>query len=170
MSAAKDEAENGQLDSESEEEDKREEDLVEHETNQAEEDDVPTRRLRQLNGDEKSKSTAVNNNSLGHSGEQIAELGSNEYGSIQATRPGLGRPSSADGSLSTPDDTPSIQVRALRVFPLSAFFLTTSGFNSVISTSQRSPSIKLWSESDSLFGAFRSPFPGARLSFSPRLP
>lgn len=122
MSAAKDEAENGQLDSGSDEEDKREEGLVEDEADQAEENDVPTGRLGQLNGDEKSKSTAVNNNSLRHNGEEMAELGSEEQGLIQATRPDLGRPSSADGSLSIPDDTPSIQVRALRVFSLSSFF------------------------------------------------
>ena len=118
MSAAKDEAENGQLDSGSDEEDKREEDFVEDEADQAEENDVQIRGLGHLNGDEKSESTAVNNNSLRHNGEQMAEFGSEEQGSIQATRPKLGRPSSADGSLSTPDDTPSIQVRTLRVSPL----------------------------------------------------
>lgn len=122
MSAAKDEAENGQLDSGSEEEDQREEDLVEDEADQAEENDVQIRGLGQLNGDEKSKRTAVNDNSLQRNGEQMAELGSEEQGAIQATRPELGRPSSADGSLSTPDDTPSIQVRALRVFPLRSYF------------------------------------------------
>ena len=122
MSAAKQEAENGQLDSGSGEEDKKEEDLVEDKADQAEENDVQTRGLGQLNGVEKSKSTAVNNNSLRRNGEQMAELESEEQGSIQATRPELGRPSSADGSLSTPDDTPSIQVRALRVSPLCSYF------------------------------------------------
>ena len=118
MSAAKDEAENGQLDSRSEEEDKREGDLVEDEADQAEENDVQTRGLGHLNGDEKSKITAVNSNNLRHNGEQMADFENEEQGSIQATRPEFGRPSSADGSLSTPDDTPSIQVRVLRVFPL----------------------------------------------------
>ena len=121
MSAAKDEAENGQLDSGSEEEDKREGDLVEDEADQAAENDVQTRGLGHLNGDEESKIAAVNSNSLRHNGEQMAEFGNEEQGSIQATRPELGRPSSADGSLSTPDDTPSIQVRALRLFPLCSY-------------------------------------------------
>ena len=168
MSAAKDEAENGQLDSETEEEDKREADLVEHETDQAEEDHVPTRRLGQLNGDEKSKSTTVNSNRLRHNGEQIGEVGSEEQGSMQATRPELGGPSSADGSLSIPDDTPSVQVRVLRVFALSSF-LTALGLNSVVSSTQGHPSIKLWRKSDSLFKTVRSSFPGARVSFSSRL-
>ena len=122
MSAAKDEAEDGQFDSGSDGDDKREEDLGEDEGDQAEGNDVPTRRLGQLNGDEKSKSTAVNNNSIRHNGEEMADLGSEEQGLIQATRPDLGRPSSADGSLSIPDDTPSIQVRALRVFSLGGLF------------------------------------------------
>ena len=121
MSAAKDEAENGQLDSGSEEEDKREGDLVEDEADQAAENDVQTRGLGHLNGDEESKIAAVNSNSLRHNGEQMAEFGNEEQDSIQATRPELGRPSSADGSLSTPDDTPSIQVRVLRLFPLCSY-------------------------------------------------
>lgn len=120
MSAAKDEAEKGQLDFESEEGDTRENDLEEDENDQAEEDDVPTPRLGQLNGDEESESTAVTNNSLRRNGEQMGELGSEIQGSLLATRPELGRPSSADGSLSIPDDTPSVQVRALRVFERSS--------------------------------------------------
>ena len=115
MSAAKDEAENGQLHFESEEGDTGERDLEENENDQAEEEEVPTPRLGQLNGDGESESTAVNNNSLRHNGEQMDELASEVQGSIQATRPELGRPSSADGSLSIPDDTPSVQVRALRI-------------------------------------------------------
>lgn len=121
MSAAKDEAENGRLDFESEEGDAGEKDLEEGENDQAEEDDVPPPRLGQLNGDDESESTAVNNNSLRHNGEHMEELASDQQGSIQATRPELGRPSSADGSLSIPDDTPSVQVRVLRVFALAIF-------------------------------------------------
>ncbi len=116
MSAAKDEADNGPLDFESEEGDTGEKDLEEDGSDQVEEDDVPTPRLGQFNGDEESESTAVNNNSLRHNGERIAESANKVQDSIQATRPELGRPSSADGSLSIPDDTPSVQVRALRVF------------------------------------------------------
>ena len=51
----------------------------------------------------------------------MEESASDEQGSIQATCPELGRPSSADGSLSIPDDTPSVQVRVLRVFALAIF-------------------------------------------------
>ena len=114
MSAAKDEAENGQLDLESEEGDTREKKLEEDENHQAEEDDVPTSRLDQLNGDEESESTAVNDDKLQYNGEQVGSSAGGVQGSMQATRPELGRPSSADGSLSIPDDTPSVQVRSLR--------------------------------------------------------
>ena len=119
MSAVKDEAENGQLDFESEEGYTAKQGLEEDEDEQADEDDAPTPSLGQVNGDEEGKSTSVNNNSLRHNGEQMEKLASEVQGSIQATRPELGRPSSADGSLSIPDDTPSVQVRALRVFTLS---------------------------------------------------
>ncbi len=119
MSAAKDEAENGQLDFESEEGDTGQKDLEEDENQQVEEDDVPPPRLGQLNGDDESESTVVNNTNLRHNGEHMEELASDEQGSIQATRPALGRPSSADGSLSIPDDTPSVQVWLLRVLALS---------------------------------------------------
>ena len=120
MSAAKDEAENGQPHFESEDGGTEERDLEEDENDQAEERDVPTPRLGQLNGDEESESTAVSDNSLRHNGEQVGESAGKVQGSTQATRPELGRPSSADGSLSIPDDTPSVQVRALRVFALSS--------------------------------------------------
>ena len=121
MSAAKDEAENGQLDFESEEGDTGEKDLEEDENHQAEEDDILPLRSRQPNGDEESETTAANDNSLRHNGEKRGESAGGVHGSMQATRPGLGRPSSADGSLSIPDDTPSVQVRALPIFTLSAF-------------------------------------------------
>ena len=121
MSAAKDEAENGQLDFESEEGDTKGRAEEEDGNDQAEEDDVPNPRLGQMNGDDESESTAVNSNNLQHDGEQVRKSASEVRGSIQATRPELGRPSSADGSLSIPDDTPSVQVRALRVFALSFF-------------------------------------------------
>ena len=83
MSAAKDEAENGPLDFESEEGDTGEKDLEKDEDDQAEEDDVPTPRLRQLNGDEESESTAVNNNSLRQNGERMAEVANEVQGSLQ---------------------------------------------------------------------------------------
>ena len=121
MSAAKDEAENGRLDFESEDGDAGEKDLEEGENDQAEEDDVPPQRSGQLNGDEESENTAVNDNSLRHNGEKEGASARETQGSIQATRPELGRPSSADGSLSIPDDTPSIQVRVLRTFALGSF-------------------------------------------------
>ena len=122
MSAAKDEAKNGQLDFESEEGDTGEKDLEEDENRQAEEDDILPLTSRQLNGDEESENTAASDNSFRHNGEKRGELAGEMQGSMQATRPGLGRPSSADGSLSIPDDTPSVQVRALAIFTLSAFF------------------------------------------------
>lgn len=121
MSAAKDEAENGQLDFESEEGDTRGKFLEEDENHQAEDDDVSPPRLDQLNGDEESDSTAVNDDKLRYNGQQVGGSAGRVQGSMQATRPELGRPSSADGSLSIPDDTPSVQVRALRDFALGSF-------------------------------------------------
>ena len=121
MSAAKDEAENGQLDFESEEGDTGEENLEEDENHQAEEDDVPPLRSRQLNGDEEGENTIANDTGLRYNGEKGGKSASEVQGSMQATRLELGRPSSADGSLSIPDDTPSVQVRALPMFTLCSF-------------------------------------------------
>ena len=121
MSAAKDEAENGQLNFESEEGDTGEKDLEEDENHQAEEDDLPPVRLRQLNGDEESGNTAANDKSPRHNGGKWGVPAGEVQGSVQATRPELGRPSSADGSLSIPDDTPSVQVRAPPIFTLGPF-------------------------------------------------
>lgn len=114
MSAAKDEAENGPLDVDSEEGDTGEKPLVEDESDQVQEEDIPTPRLGRINGiEEEDDSIATSLEGFRGNGGQTQDFGSEDSASIQATRPDLGRPSSADGSVSIPDDTPSVQVRLL---------------------------------------------------------
>lgn len=56
--------------------------------------------------------------------------------SSSASSPALGRPSSADGSLSIPDDTPSIQVATFAHLP--SISLIEVGFQSIFSKQTRS--------------------------------
>lgn len=60
-----------------------------------------------------------------------------------ASSPALGRPSSADGSLSIPDDTPSIQVATIPY--LSNISLIQVGFQSIFSKQTR-PFVLIWSK------------------------
>ena len=114
MSAVKDEAENGPLDVDSEEGDTGEKPLVEDENDQVQEDDIHTPRLGQPNGiEEEDDSIATSLEGFRGNGGQTQDFGSEDSASIQAIRPDPGRLSSADGSVSIPDDTPSAQVRLL---------------------------------------------------------
>lgn len=60
-----------------------------------------------------------------------------------ASSPALGRPSSADGSFSIPDDTPSIQVATIPY--LSNLSLIQVGFQSIFSKQTR-PFVLIWSK------------------------
>jgi len=109
MSAAKDGAKNGRQDLSSEDESAEEKPLKIAESDEAQEDDLPTPRLGKANGfGEEHDSLAVQKNSFRSNKKQTQELGGEDSGSIQASRQDPGRPSSADGSISIPDDTPSV--------------------------------------------------------------
>jgi hypothetical protein len=108
MSAAKDEAENGRLDLSSEDESVEEKPVKIDESAEAKEDDLPTPRLGKPNGIRgEDDSLTIQKTSFRSSEKQAEELGSEILGSRQASRQELERPSSADGSISIPDDTPS---------------------------------------------------------------
>jgi hypothetical protein len=111
MSTVKDEADDGPLDVHGEEGGAGEEALVEDESDQAQEDSFPTLNSGQSNGiEEEDDSIAASFEGFRGNGRQAQDSGSEDSVHIQATRPDLGRPSSADGSVSIPDDTPSVQV------------------------------------------------------------
>jgi len=87
-------------------------------------------------------------------GSQILETrGEESENSDLPSHRALERPSSADGSLSIPDDTPSIQVHP-RHQTLYITLLTSLGFFSVLSKSKRT-SIELWPKSYALFAPIR---------------
>ena len=109
MSAAKDEAENGP-DLSSDDEAEEEKNLHDDEFNLSEEDEALPSKPKRLNGvkdeDARSRNTRTPREStkerVNLKGEQIHLEGTS--GSEKK------RPSSADGSFSIPDDTPSLQV------------------------------------------------------------
>ena len=110
MSTVKDEADDGPLDVHGEG-GAGEKPLVEDESDQAQEDGFPTLNPGQSNGiEEEDDSIAAGLEGFRGNGRQAQDSGSEKSVQIQATRPDLGRPSSADGSVSIPDDTPSVQV------------------------------------------------------------
>ena len=89
MSAAKDEADDGPLELNNEGNSGGEKTLRDDENGQAQEEKPLTATLSEPNGVEEGE----------------------DFGSLQASSPVPERPSSADESLSIPDDTPSLQVR-----------------------------------------------------------
>ena len=92
MSAAKDEADDGPLDLNKEGNNGGEKTLRDDENGQAQEEKPLTAKLSEPNGYEEEE----------------------DFGSLQASSPVPEKPSSADESLSIPDDTPSLQVRLRR--------------------------------------------------------
>ena len=165
MSAAKDEAGNGQSGLESEEEDTGEKPLVEDESDLAQEDELPIPRLGQPNGAEEEDSLALDLDGFRDDRGRVQGFESPDSGSIQAPGPGPGRPSSADGSLSIPDDTPSVQVRASSCV-YSCPTLIASGLNSIIFTKKKRPSPQLWTQSNAVATTVRSSISSTRLAFS----
>jgi hypothetical protein len=110
MSTAKDEAEIGRIQPQVEEEsgyDTREEDAQDESPSKSP-GSVPVGFAEQ-DGDEHN----ISDGSFGSSGPNSHGWNLIKDRNIESS-PGWGRPSSADGSLSTPDDTPSIQVRGSR--------------------------------------------------------
>ena len=104
MSAAKDEAEHGPLELSNEHNVKGEKTSQDDESEQTQEEELLTPKLSNPNGFEEDDSLASNK-----------EVESEDFGPLQTSNPNLERPSSADESLSIPDDTPSLQVRPMQV-------------------------------------------------------
>lgn len=106
MSAAKGEAEDGpDLSSDENSEERRS--LGVEEDEKVEEGETPIARLRKANGIREEDHT------IGDPGKIAADTQSLESGGsslVGTSHPEHGRPSSADGSISIPDDTPSLQV------------------------------------------------------------
>ena len=109
MSAAIDEAEDGpDLNSD---DDAGEEKVSEVEgSDQSQEDETPTPRRGSANGDREQGLVNVDYEDSQGVTEELQGLKSEESSLVRISCPENGRPSSADGSLSIPDDTPSLQV------------------------------------------------------------
>lgn len=100
----------------------------------------PVRTLERSDEEEDKSLIASNKNYRSYEGHDLYV----QADSSLASSPALGRPSSADDSLSIPDDTPSIQVATIppRLPNLS---LIEVGFQSIFSK-QKSPFVLIWSE------------------------
>ena len=105
MSAATDEAEDGPLEFNDAANGVTEETSQYDEDEQTREEELHTPKLSRQNRVEEEDDSLASNN----------DVESEEFGSLQASSPVPERPSSADGSLSIPDDSPSLQVSSLRV-------------------------------------------------------
>ena len=105
MSVATDEAEDGPLEFNRTHKRITEDTSHYDEHDQTQEEGLHTPKLSgQSRVDEEDNSLASNN-----------DVESEEFGPLQTSSPVPERPSSADGSLSIPDDSPSLQVRPMRV-------------------------------------------------------
>ncbi|KAL9127796.1 MAG: hypothetical protein Q9175_007664, partial [Cornicularia normoerica] len=99
MSAAKDEAEDGPLDSNNAGNRDGEKTLQDAENEQTQEEELLTPKLSKPNGFEEEDDNLISND----------KAESENFGPLQTSSPVPERPSSADESLSIPDDTPSLQ-------------------------------------------------------------
>lgn len=109
MSAAQDEADDGP--DLSSDEDLPVENSLKHKQNELSlGNELSTPKLAKSNGVRDDDSLAVDNDHTYGFSRGAQEVESEESGSLRAFHLGPGRPSSADGSLSIPDDTPSAQV------------------------------------------------------------
>lgn len=99
MSAAKDEAEDGPLELTDDDHSTREETPQDNENEQTQEEELLTPKSSKPNGFEEEDDSLASNN----------ELDREDFGPLQTSSPVPERPSSADESLSIPDDTPSLQ-------------------------------------------------------------
>ena len=105
MSAAKDEAEDGPVELSNEDNGHEEKSLQDDENEQTQEEELLTPRASKPNGFEEEEDSLASNN----------DIESEDFGPLQTSSPVIERPSSADGSLSIPDDSPSLQVRPIYV-------------------------------------------------------
>lgn len=109
MSAAQDEADDGP-DASSDEGVQEDRSLQYHQSEVSQEDGLPMPKLANPNGLREDDSLAVGDDRSRGSGRGEQNVASEDLGSLRVSRLGPERPSSADGSLSIPDDTPSVQV------------------------------------------------------------
>ena len=105
MSAATDEAEDGPLEFNNADDEITEDTSQYDDNEQTQEEELQTPKLsRQKRVEEEDDSLASNNDVEGE-----------EFGPLQTSSPVPERTSSADGSLSIPDDSPSLQVRPMQI-------------------------------------------------------
>ena len=100
MSAAKDEAEDGPLEVDNEDDGNIKETSRGDENEQTQEEELLTPKSSKPNGFEDEDESLASKN----------DVESEDFGPLQTSSPVPERPSSADGSLSIPDDSPSLQV------------------------------------------------------------
>ena len=105
MSAATDEAEDGPLGLKGENNETAEELSQDGENEQTQEEELLTPMLSKPDRCEDKDDSLASTN----------DAESEDFGLLQTASSVLERPSSADGSLSIPDDSPSLQVRPMRV-------------------------------------------------------
>lgn len=99
--------------------------------------------VRTLERSDEEEDKSLNASSKGYRSSEGHDLDMQANPSL-ASSPALGRPSSADDSLSIPDDTPSIQVATIPpYFP--NLSLIEVGFQSIFSK-QRGPFVLIWSK------------------------
>ncbi len=137
MSAAKDEADDGPLRLNDDDNGYDERTSQGDENEQTQEEELLTPRLSKSNGFEEEDDSLASNNDV------------EEFGPLQTSSPGPERPSSADGSLSIPDDTPSLQVRPMRVESRpSDRILTALGLYRIFLSRPRGSDIQSWPKSN----------------------
>ena len=105
MSAAIDEAEDGPLEFNNADNGTTEDTSQYDGNDQTQEEKLRTPKLSRQNRVEEENDSLASNN----------DVESEEFGPLQTSSPVPERPSSADGSFSIPDDSPSLQVRPRRV-------------------------------------------------------
>lgn len=103
MSAATDEAEDGPLEWNNGDNRNQGEKSQDDENEQTQEEELLTPKLSKPTGFAKEEDSSVSNN----------DVESEDFGPLQTSSPVPERPSSADDSLSIPDDSPSLQVRPM---------------------------------------------------------
>ena len=142
MSAAKDEAEDGPLKWNNEEDDlQSKKTLGDDDNEQTQDEDLLTPKLSRSDQLEEEDDKLA----------PTTEVESEEFGPLQTSSPVPDRPSSAEESLSIPDDTLSLQVRP--VCPPTDRLLTALGLNRIVISTQRRPFIQLWPKSNTLLTA-----------------
>lgn len=160
MSTVRDEAADGPLKSSSGEEEKGKAPYGDDESKQAPGENRFAPGLAEPYGVETLDRPVTDNPTVGNYDSSPGGLDSEGFGAVN---PGPGRPSSADGSLSTPDDTPSLQVSNLYGSELNISLIMV-GLYSIIIPSPTSRACRLWAKSNAFPPAVRSKISSSRVS------